>query len=460
MSKPKITLEDLFNLTGSVIYNPDSFSSSALVSTDTRTIKKGSIFVAIRGEKMDGHAFVQDAVKKGASAVVINKNRLKNFDNIDVTIVAVKDTTKAYGELGRIWRDKLNAKVVAITGSNGKTTTKEILSQLLGKKFSVARTLSNNNNHLGVPLTILSTNGNKNALVLELGTNHFGEIAYTAEIARADYAVITNIGQSHLEFLHDLNGVAEEKLALFRAARETGAKLFLNTDDRLLKKKVKEFKQAVTFGFEGNPDVKGTIKGLDGQGKTRLGISYKGKEFEVQLPIHGLSSAKNFLAAAAVALEMGLKPGEIKKGAGKLKAVDKRLNVKVSNGMVLVDDTYNANPLSMESAFEFLKSFDGRKKVAILGDMFELGSQALQAHKDLAKAVKKNKLDEVYTLGTLMMNLSGELKNGKVTSRHFKDRSSLSEFLANNDFGKSVVLVKGSRGMKMEEFVKILEGRK
>ncbi|HEX2868888.1 MAG TPA: UDP-N-acetylmuramoyl-tripeptide--D-alanyl-D-alanine ligase [Ignavibacteriales bacterium] len=460
MSKPKITLEDLFNLTGSVIYNPDSFSSSLSVSTDTRTIKKGSVFVAIKGEKMDGHTFVQDAVKKGAAAVVINKSRLKNFDNIDVTIVAVKDTAKAYGELGRIWREKLNAKVIAITGSNGKTTTKEILSGLLEEKFSVARTLSNNNNHLGVPLTILSTDGNKDALVLELGTNHFGEIAYTAQIAIADYAIITNIGESHLEFLHDLNGVAEEKLALFRQALETGAKLFLNTDDKLLKKKIKEFKQAVTFGFEGSPQVKGTVKGVDSQGKTRLGINYKGKEFEVQLPIHGLSSAKNFLAASAVALEMGLKPGEIKRGAGKLKAVDKRLNVKVLDGLVLVDDTYNANPLSMKSAFEFLNSFDGKRKIAVLGDMFELGSEAPQAHKDLAKAVKKFKLDEVYTLGKLMKNLNAELKNAKLTSRHFKDRSSLSEFLANNDFGKSVILVKGSRGMKMEEFVKILEGKK
>ncbi|MCU7491845.1 MAG: UDP-N-acetylmuramoyl-tripeptide--D-alanyl-D-alanine ligase [Bacteroidota bacterium] len=460
MSKPKITLEDLFNLTGSVIYNPDSFSSSALVSTDTRTIKKGSIFVAIKGGKMDGHKFVEDAVKKGASAVVINKNKLKNFDNIDVTLVTVKDTTIAYGELGKIWRDKLKAKVVGITGSNGKTTTKEILSQLLEEKSTVAKTLSNNNNHLGVPLTILSAKGDKDVLVLELGTNHFGEIAYTAQIARPDYALITNIGESHLEFLHDLEGVAEEKLSLFKALSGTDAKLFLNTDDKILKKKLKEYKNAVTFGFEGNPQVKGTVKGINKEGKTTLGINFKGKEFEVGLPVHGLSNAKNFLAAAAVALEMGLKPAQIKSGAKKLKAVDKRLNVKTHDGLIIVDDTYNANPLSMKSAFEFINGFEDRKKVVVLGDMFELGSGALQAHKDLAKAVRKNKINEVYTIGEFMMSLSAELKNGKIVKEHFKDRSSLGKFLENNDFGKAVILVKGSRGMKMEEFVKILEGRK
>ncbi|MGE5430457.1 MAG: UDP-N-acetylmuramoyl-tripeptide--D-alanyl-D-alanine ligase [Syntrophomonadaceae bacterium] len=460
MNKPKITLEDLFNLTGSVIYNPDSFSSSALVSTDTRTIKNGAIFVAIKGEKMDGHAFVEEAVKKGASAVVVNKTKLKNFDKIDVTLVAVKDTTKAYGELGKIWRDKLNAKVVGITGSNGKTTTKEFLSQILEEKFSVAKTLSNNNNHLGVPLTILSAAGNKDALVLELGTNHFGEIAYTAQIARPDYALITNIGESHLEFLHDLNGVAEEKIALFQAVKDTDAKLLLNTDDRILKKKLKEYKNAVTFGFEGSPKVKGTLKGINKEGKTTLGITYKEKEFEVQLPVHGLSNAKNFLAASAVALEMGLKPSEIKSAAKKLKPVDKRLNVKVIDNFILVDDTYNANPLSMKSAFEFISGFDGRKKIAVIGDMFELGSETVQAHKDLAKSVKKNKIDEVYTLGKFMMKLNRELQNGKIVKRHFKDRNSLGKFLQSNGFAQSVVLVKGSRGMKMEEFVKILEGRK
>ncbi|MGE5439750.1 MAG: glutamate ligase domain-containing protein, partial [Bacteroidota bacterium] len=173
-----------------------------------------------------------------------------------------------------------------------------------------------------------------------------------------------------------------------------------------------------------------------------------------------LCNASNFLAAAAVALEIGLKPSQIKSGAKKLKAVDKRLNVKTHDGLIIVDDTYNANPLSMKSAFEFLGGFEDRKKVVVLGDMFELGSTALQAHKDLAKALRKNKIHEVYTIGKLMMNLSGELKNGKIVKEHFKDRISLGKFLENNDFGRSVILVKGSRGMKMEEFVKILEGRK
>ncbi|MGE5401050.1 MAG: UDP-N-acetylmuramoyl-tripeptide--D-alanyl-D-alanine ligase [Ignavibacteriales bacterium] len=460
MNSPKINIEDLFNLPGAVIYNPDTFSSSSVISTDTRTIKKNSVFVAIKGKKFDGHKFVSEAVKKGASAVIVNKNRLKDFDNIDITIVAVKNTLQTYGDLGRIWRDKLNAKIVAITGSNGKTTTKEILAKLLEEKFSVAKTLANNNNNIGVPLTLFSTDNSKDVLVLELGTNHFGEIAFTSEVARPDYALITNIGESHLEFLHDLEGVAGEKLALFDATSRNKGKIFVNTDDKLLKKKTKQFDNIITFGFNGSPDIKGNISGYAADGKTILEIIYKNKSFKVVLPVYGLSNAKNFLAASAIALVLGETPAQIKKAAGNLKAVDKRLNVKTIDSYVLVDDTYNANPLSMRSAFEFLKSFNGKRKVAVLGDMFELGKEAVVAHKALAADVKKNKIDEVYTIGKLMKNLHDDLDNGKVKNKHFNSRNSLKKFLELENLENAVVLVKGSRGMKMEEFVKIIEGKK
>lgn len=457
MSRPKIKIEDLFELPGSEIFNPDSYKASSYVSTDTRSIKKGSIFAALIGEKFDGHLFVKEAIKKGAIAVIINQDRLAEFDNVNITIITVKDTTKAYGDLASIWRSKIKAKIVGITGSNGKTSTKEMLAGILSEKFKVAKTQANNNNHIGVPLTILETGGETEVLVLEMGTNHFGEIAYTASVAKADYALITNIGESHLEFLKDLEGVAEEKTALFDETSKTGGTIFLNTDDSLLKKRAKKYQNKVSFGFKGNPEVKGKIAEIK-EGRAVVEITYKAKSFKVQLPVYGITNAKNFLSAAAIALKLGMSFKQIKAGAERLKSINNRLSVKTLDGYSLINDTYNANPLSMRSAFDFMGTFKNRKrKIAVLGDMFELGKQSVSAHKELAESIKKSKVSEVYTIGKLMKNLNRELSDSGLLTRHFNDREKLGKFLSEYDLNNSVVLFKGSRGMKMEEFVKVID---
>lgn len=457
MSKPKITIEDLFDLKGSEIFNPDGFKPSSNVSTDTRKIRKNSIFVAIKGDRFDGHDFVKEALDKGASAIVINRNRLKNFDRVNIPIVTVKNTVEAYGEIANIWRHKLNAKVIGITGSNGKTGTKEILSVLLSEKYKVSKTAANNNNHIGVPLTILETGADAEMLVLEMGTNHFGEIAYTASVAEPDFALLTNIGESHLEFLHDLEGVANEKFALPETVSKRGGTVLINSDDPILKRKAAQIKPKVTFGFRGKCDVKGKITDIK-DGRPKVEITCKGRSVSVQLPIYGISGAKNFIAAAAAALTLGLSMKEIKKGAAELQSVNKRLAVKNLGSFTLINDTYNANPVSMRSAFEFMASFRNRKRrIAVIGDMFELGKNGKAAHRELAADIKKNKINEVYTIGDLMKNLNKEIKNEKITARHFNDRQQLASFLAEIDYKDSVVLFKGSRGMKMEEFVNVIE---
>ncbi|MGE5409375.1 MAG: UDP-N-acetylmuramoyl-tripeptide--D-alanyl-D-alanine ligase, partial [Clostridiales bacterium] len=366
-------------------------------------------------------------------------------------------TTKAYGDIAKIWRSKLNAKIVAISGSNGKTSTKEILTGILLEKFKVTRTLANNNNHIGVPLTILETGSDTEVLVLELGTNHFGEIAYTSEIAKPEFALITNIGESHLEFLQNLEGVAKEKISLFDETAKNGGLIFLNTDDKILKKNAKNYKNLVSFGFNDKAEVKGKIIDLK-DGKTIVQVTYKEKSFKVNLPVYGLTNAKNFLASAAIALKLGLSFKQIKQGAESLSSFKNRLNVKNFDKFSLVNDTYNANPLSMRSAFEFIGSFQNRKrKIVVLGDMFELGKQASSAHKELASSLKKNKITEVYTIGKLMRLLNNELVDKKITAKHFTNREKLGAFLSDYNFDDSVVLFKGSRGMKMEEFVKVID---
>ncbi len=241
----KINLNDIFNLKDSVIYNPDSFKSVTHVSIDSRSLKKNSLYVAIKGNKYDGHNFIEDALANGASAVLINKNKLKTLPDINCTIITVPNTIMAYGELAKIFRDKFTGQIISLTGSNGKTTTKEILATILNEKFGVVKTLANDNNHIGIPKTIFTIKNKTEKVVLEHGTNHFGEIEYTSDIASPDIALITNIADSHLEYLKNREGVYKEKSFLFKSTLQKGGTIFVNTDDEILKNETRKIKNKI-----------------------------------------------------------------------------------------------------------------------------------------------------------------------------------------------------------------------
>ncbi|MHB8907223.1 MAG: UDP-N-acetylmuramoyl-tripeptide--D-alanyl-D-alanine ligase, partial [Melioribacteraceae bacterium] len=305
MGKVKITIEDLFNIPSAEIYNPDAYKSLSKVEIDSRKVKKGSLFVAIKGEKFDGHDFVKDALKKGVAAVIIDSKKFKKFSSLEIPVITVNDTTKAFGELAKIWRNKLSAKVISITGSNGKTTVKEMTAALLAEKYNVIKTEANNNNHIGVPLTILSADEKCEVLILEQGTNHFGEIPYSAKISQPDLSLITNIGDAHLEFLKSQEGIFKEKSALYDETNKHGGTVFLNMDDQIISKKAGQYKSKITYGFKGKVDVKGKIAGYTADGRTEILITYKDKKIKTVLPLYGESNAKNFLAASAIALKLG-----------------------------------------------------------------------------------------------------------------------------------------------------------
>jgi UDP-N-acetylmuramoyl-tripeptide--D-alanyl-D-alanine ligase len=460
MKQAKLTIKDLFNLPGSVIYNPDSFKPIKHVTIDSRDVKKGSLFVAIKGEKFDGHDFVKEALNNGALAVVIENKSLNRFMNLKIPFIAVQNTSKSLGDIAKVWRTKLDTKIIGLTGSAGKTTTKEIIAKILSEKFKVNKTIANNNNHIGVPLTLLSTNNRHDALVLELGTNHFGEIAYTAKIAQPDYALITNIGNSHLEFLKNKKGVLKEKIALLDTTESRKGVLFINNDDPMLRNEFADYKNRITYGFTKGSKVHAEIKNFTDDGKPVIKIGYKNKSFALTFPLYGEQSAKNYVAAAAVALELGLSKEKIVSGTKKLKPVNKRLNVRRFRHFILIDDTYNANPESMKYAIELMTKMKVYKnKTAVLGDMFELGKEAIKLHESLGSVIKKNGIDNVLTIGKSMKYLSEKLATQKINSIHFSDKESLNDYLKEFDFKKSVVLVKGSRGMKMEDFVKTIESR-
>jgi UDP-N-acetylmuramoyl-tripeptide--D-alanyl-D-alanine ligase len=460
MKKIILTLKDIFDLPGSVIYNPDSYKEVTSVSIDSRKIKRNSLFIAIKGDKFDGHNFVNAAVKKGAAAIMINKNYLKKIDEQDVTVITVPDTTLALGNVAKVWRSKLSAKVIGITGSSGKTTTKEILAKLLSEKFKVNKTTANNNNHIGVPLTILSTRALHQVLIAECGTNHFGEIAYTAEILQPDYALITNIGDSHLEYLKNRNGVLNEKSKLFEVTSKRKGKLFINTDDELIEKYSKKFKNKIKYGFNINTDVSGKILSYDSVGRANIEVKSNTKKVKLNIPLPGESGAKNFQASLAVGLEFGLTAKEIQKAAHKIKSEDKRLCIKVFKSYTILDDTYNANPDSMRVALSVLSMYKNRRrKIAVLGDMFELGNQSRKLHEDLAEYIISQNIHEIFTIGKMMKYLNAKLKNLSIIAEHFDSRELLKKHLKKINLHNSVILFKGSRGMKMEEFVSLLDLR-
>jgi UDP-N-acetylmuramoyl-tripeptide--D-alanyl-D-alanine ligase len=464
LRKATLNIEDLFELPTATIYSPDNFKPVHHVVIDSKKTKKGSLFIAIKGKRFDGHNFVKEAVRKGAGVVVISKRKLNEFDSVNVPIITVQNTLKALGDIAKMWRRKLSknkiTKVVGLTGSSGKTSVKEILSTLLSEKYTVQKTVGNNNNNIGVPLTVLSANEIHDVLVAEVGTNHFGEIKYSADILQPDYSLITNIDDSHLEFLRNRKGVLKEKLALFDATIENEGKIFINYDDPLLRESSRRFKNKISYGFSSGSVVKGRIIDYNTEGKPTVEIKFKNKKYIEILPLPGRLSADNYLAAVSIALELGITKQQLMNGTKKLFVPDKRINIKHFRDFILIDDSYNANPGSVKAVLEMLEKMSPfKRKIVVLGDMLELGKDKIKLHRSLSSSVIKNRIDELYTIGSEMKTLADYLKEKKIISKHFGSRKSLSDFLKNLDLMDSIILVKGSRGMRMEEFSKIISGR-
>ena len=443
------------------IFSPDSYTAATSVTIDSRRVKKNSIFVAIKGEIFDGHKFAKQAVKSGAAAIIINRKKLKEFDSLNVPIITVSNTVDAFGYLANLWRKKLGIKVISITGSSGKTSVKEMLHKILSEKYSVCKTEANNNNHFGVPLTILSAKKSNEILLLEHGTNHFGEIEHTAKIAEPDHAMITNIGSSNLEYLKNKSGVLKEKKSLLDEALRNKGRVYLNADDKYVARLSGKYNNEVKFGFNDDADIKGKILSFNEHGYPRVEVISKTKKLELTLPLLGETSAKNFIAACAVAFSLSITKQQILNAAKKFKPFDKRLNVKRYKNFTLIDDSYNSNPDSLKASINAVSRISERgRKILILGDMFELGENAIAMHEGISKSINKKNIDAVYSLGKNMKNLNSKLETKKITNRHFRTRNSLAAFLKTIELNDSAVLVKGSRGMKMEEFVKIIAGEK
>jgi len=432
-------------LGGELIGNDAVFTS---VSTDTRTLIKGALYFALKGERFDGHAFVSTAKQSGAVAAVVS-----DLNNTDLPQIKVEDTRKALGRLAAAWRQHFKGKVIAITGSNGKTTAKEMIAAILAKQGDVLATKGNLNNDIGLPLTLLGME-KQNYAVVELGANHPGEIDYLTHIANPDVAVITNAGPAHLEGFGSLEGVAKAKGEIYRGLAQEGVAV-VNADDvfadywlRICKNNV-----VMRFALEHEAEVKGEWR-PDVVGGV-LSVKTKSNIFEVRLNVPGKHNAMNALAATAACLAAGASIENIQKALNEFLPVKGRLNIIAAiNGATIIDDTYNANPASLKAGLDVLSKLPGEHWL-VLGDMGELGEDARQLHADVAKLALENGIDHVYATGE---SSKATVKAFGGNAMHFSTQKDLIDFLHPKLHQNLNVLIKGSRFMKMEKVVESLVG--
>jgi len=455
-----ITVDDLLSVPHRTARNVVSgkHTSFSGVSTDTRSLQKGEVYFALPGEKFDGHRFVDDAFRKGAGcAVVAEKAEEMRWSSLPLLVV--ENTVTALGALARTWRNKFRIPIVAVGGSNGKTTTKEMIARVLSKKYETLSTEGNLNNHLGVPKTLFRLAPAHEVAVVEVGTNHPGEIAYLCEILKPTHGMITNVGREHLEFFRTVEGVASAEGELFNAIAKNGTG-FVNTDDEYVVAQAKQLKTKVTYGFtKKEARIRGEFLKMDEQGCVEFSITRQpGKAFSVHMRVPGKHMISNALAAAAVGLEFDVQPRQIREALESFTAVGKRMEVLRAGKVTILNDTYNANPESAISALETLAAMKSRgKKIVVLADMLELGETSAAEHASLGKCVSSMGFGYLFTFGEMARRIHDAATVPMKV--HYDQKNILAEFLVELLSPGDAVLVKGSRGMKMEDVVTFIVER-
>jgi len=420
------------------------------ISTDSRSVLPGQLFIALRGEKFDGHDFIAGALESGALCAVVDR---KWKSSAKQPLIVVEDTTKALGMIARFYRRKYSIPVIAVVGSNGKTTTKEMITAVLRKRFRILSTKGNLNNQIGVPLTILQLKPAHQLAVVEIGTNHPGEQKYLCDILAPTHGALTNIGHEHLEFFGDLNGVAKEEGELFKVLGKSGT-AFVNIDDARVVAQAKPVRKRVTYGFlDSRAAVRGKLLKVDDDGCFKFAVTEKGKKpFAVHLSVPGKHIMANALAAATVGLSFRVPAREIRQALEKFSGFKKRMEVFTAGGVKILNDTYNANSDSVVPALETLQVMKVRgKKIVVLADMRELGSSSIEEHRRIGRTVGNMGFEYLLTCGSDAKYICEE---AGVEHKFFCDsREQLSETLCGIVAAGDAVLVKGSRGMKMENVV-------
>lgn len=448
-------IKDIIDITkGNLITGREDFECENF-SKDTRTIQKGDIYIGIKGEKFDGNEFWKQALDNGAEAVIIQDIEITEVEKEKYSnkiIVKVEDTLKALYEIAKYKRSLYDIPVIAVTGSVGKTSTKDVIASVVSSKYKTLKTEGNNNNNIGLPLTILKLKDHE-AMVVEMGMNHFGEISLLTDIARPTLAVITNIGTSHIGNLGSRENILKAKLEILEGM--IVPKIIINNDNDLLHKWYEKNKNKIeihTFGIQNESELTAKDIKLKEESSEFLAKSPSGL-VKINVPVGGEHFVYNALCAIEVGHILGIADDNIKKGIEKFELTKKRMDIKkLANGAILINDAYNASYESMKASLNFLARHTGKRKIAVLGDMFELGEYTEELHRNVGKEVVKNGIDILICSGENSKYIIEEAKKSKNLKIYFMNNNEqivekLTQELRNGD----VVLVKASNGMKFFE---------
>jgi len=457
----RLTGADLLAISPREIRNGDLLPRALTgVSTDSRSIQAGDLFVALKGPSFDGHAFLESVLARGAGAAVVESGaadgRLPRMP-----LVVVEDTTVSLGRLARVYRNRFALPVLAVGGSSGKTTTKEMIAAVLGQRHRVLKTEKNYNNQIGVPRTLFRLERKHDIAVVEVGTNHPGELQVLCEILDPTHGLLTNIGAEHLEFFRDLRGVAREEGRLFQYLAGRGGKALVNADDARVVREARAVRRRIRYGFApGRRSIRGRLLGLTRSACAVIAFAGPGMKRPVSatLAIPGRHHALNALAAAAAGLSFGVSGRDIAEALESFRAQDNRMQLLESGGVRIVNDTYNANADSTIAALETLAAMDVTgKRIAVLGDMLELGEREEAEHRRVGRKAGRLGVEYLLTYGERARAI-GEA-SGIRNTLHYEQKNMLAEYLAELVAPGDAVLVKGSRGMAMESVVLFLMQR-
>ncbi|MBN1154620.1 UDP-N-acetylmuramoyl-tripeptide--D-alanyl-D-alanine ligase [candidate division KSB1 bacterium] len=423
------------------------------VSIDSRNIAPGDLFIAIRGERFDAHQFVDDVLAKGALAAVVSQRWISN-NKTRGNLISVPDTLTALQEISRFYRHKFSLPLIAITGSNGKTTTKEMVASVLSQQFRVLKNPGNLNNHIGVPLTLLMLADTYDLAVIEFGTSRFGEIKRLTEISAPGYGLITNIGPAHLEFFGSLEGVAREKTDLWRYIESTRGTAFVNTDDPFLADAAPGQGEVITYGFNRDADFKGELIGLNHNGCAEFTCN----DVQFSLSVPGEHNMYNALATIAVASRFGIELPVVRSELLSFHSTSKRMELIQKHGLTLLNDCYNSNLASAEKALQTLAQIQTKgMRFAIMADMLELGKLGEAHHRAVGRLAADLNIDYLLAYGPLSRFTFEEAKLKHIKNAlHFDDKKQLIQKLKELIHPDDIILIKGSRGMAMEEVTSAL----
>ncbi|MCF7823827.1 MAG: UDP-N-acetylmuramoyl-tripeptide--D-alanyl-D-alanine ligase [Candidatus Marinimicrobia bacterium] len=422
------------------------------VSIDTRTLNAGDLFVAFSGAQVDGHDFIPKAISRGASAVMASTvwDGCESW-NESVPLIITEDPVKSLADLSRMHRNRFNIPIIAITGTNGKTTTKNLLSHFLGTKYSVLSTIGNLNNHIGLPLTLLSLNETHDFAVIEMGASQKGDIKYLCEIAHPNQGLITNISMAHTEFFHNIDTIQHTKGELFSYLREHDGQIFANLDDLRVKQLAESLNTAISFGFHTGPGVVFDLIEPDEQGFYSLRFNNN----LIHLPQVGKAFALNAAAAMTMAMHNGVSQEEIEKSLDTYRGEAGRMQFLPVNNIHFYNDAYNANPASTRSGIETIQAMVATgRKILIFADMLELGDQSRDFHLRIADLILNAKFDFVFLFGLEVMVIAQKFEDaGYSTFYHNVDKAATIQHFLRQVAAGDLVYLKGSRSMKLEDFI-------